>query len=435
MKKLWVILIVLAFASPAMADVAITGSYDASALTADNVTAQNLLSDSLDDADKVSYLHQRFRVGAKIKVADNVSGNLRFDFAEGIWGQDQGFDAVRASDTSELQVDRAYVDVNTAYVGIRAGLQFVFAGQTQVFRDNAPALVFNIKTGSPVGIRLGYIKASESTGTGLLGLSDDDDLNKDTDRYLANLGVNLDAVKANLFYVTQQDGSTDGVTDFKDQPTVMGLQARTKIGPVAISGELAQFGGDDGNGTDYVGTQFNVNGMMKLSDALSLGVDLFYSSAADPSAGEAKITFMGDPLAAYDVKNGGTMGWDMLTYGRNTAQLFTSVPPGGLLPGDIFDPFNTNAGSMGMGVGCKFVPLDLLTLIGQLHYMTAANNDLDGVSGEFSSGYNLLLAAVFQLAPKTSLHATYHMVSADFEDLAYDVEDAYVYGLRLHVAF
>lgn len=444
MKKLLLILMVLALVSPALAEnrLTITGTYDVTAIASDNVTAQNMGIDDLGDADKHSYLHQRFRVQPKIQVADGVTANLRFDFAEGIWGQDRDFDPNRAGDTStnsddsELQVDRAYVSVNTAWLIINAGLQFVPAGQTQVFRDNQPALQFIAKTGTPFGIRVAWVKASESIGVAT-GLSDEGDENEDTDRYLGDLSYKSDAFKANLFYVMQKDGSGDSdgdgiVDDWRDEPNVAGLLVRTSLGGVAITGEVATFGGDNGNGTDYTGTQVNVNGMMKLSDALSLGMDLIYSSAA--GANERKLTYMGNPFASFDAKNGGTMGWDMLTYGRNTAQLFASWPPPGLMPGDFFDPFETGAGAMGAGVGVKFIPVDKFTLIGQLHYLVADDDEIPGVIGEFESGYNLLVAAVYQLAPKTTLHATYHMVDADFMD---DVnpDSAYVYGLRMHVAF
>jgi hypothetical protein len=53
---------------------------------------------------------------------------------------------------------------------------------------------------------------------------------------------------------------------------------------------------------------------------------------------------------------------------------------------------------------------------------------------EFDKGYSALLCAVYQLAPKTSLHATYHIVEADFLDDV-DVNTATMYTLWLKVAF
>ena len=238
MRKLLVMAMVLALVSPAMAadNLTIKGAYEIFGIGADNLDEQqNHDGVDLEDADKVHYFYQRFRVQPQFKAADGVTANLRFDFAEGIWGQDQAFTTSRASDTSELQVDRAYVDVNKGIFRVRAGLQFVPLGQTQVFRDNQPALVFNIKT--PVMIRFGWIKVSESWGSGSTApLSDEDDLNKDTDRYIFDLGYKAKAFSINAFMAMQQDGSSgdtdgDGIDDdFEDNPSVMGLRAKAQLG-------------------------------------------------------------------------------------------------------------------------------------------------------------------------------------------------------------
>jgi hypothetical protein len=396
------------------------------------------------NTDKRDYVHQRFRVKPKIKVSDNVSANLRFDFAEGRWGQDQNFTTQRAKDTgfSDIQVDRAYVDVKTEWIRVRAGLQFVPAGQTQVFQDNQPALQFNIKTGTPFGVRLAWIKVDEgigSMGTSVDRLNDSQDEYKDTDRYLGVLSYDTDFISANAFYVAQIDGSTadtdgDGQIDnFEDQPWVAGLRFRgLQFGSLSFHGELAQFGGDDGNNTDYTGTQFNLNAKYNMNDSLAFGFDFIYSSAQGDD--DKKITYMGNPFAGYDAKFGSTRGWSMLTYGRYPGQLYTSSPPGGPLPGDFFDPFKTGAGAITAGIGAMYRPLEKMTLIGQFHYMTAADDDIAGVTGEFESGYNLLMAAVYQIAPKTSVHATYQRVDADFMD-GVEPDASNLYGLRLHVAF
>lgn len=435
MKKwlpvLMAVALVMAMTVPAMAEpnLTIKGEYVVQGVHSDGINSQNSGALETDDNDERDYVYQRFRVAPKFKASDNVSANLRFDFAEGIWGQDQGFSAYRAAygNGSDIQVDRAYVDVDTTWLRIRAGLQFFPVGQTQVFRDNQPGLQFNVKTGSPFGVRLGWIKANEGSD-----LSDEEDEVKDTDRYLAILGWTADTWSANVFGVMQTDGSTNDVDDFEDEPNVIGLRARANFGALAIHGELAQFGGDNGNEVDYTGTQFNINGMFTFSDSFKLGVDLIYSSAQGDN--EDKITSMGNPFASYDVRNGGSFGWDTETYGRMNGFLFTSTPPAGPMPGDVFDPWNTGAGAMGAGVGAMFTPIDWCSLIGQFHYLTADDDDLAGVTGEFESGYNLLMAAVFQIAPKTSLHATYQRVDADFMDDR-NPDAANVYTLWMRVKF
>jgi len=439
MRKLLVILMVLAFVSPAMAEskVTISGHYQVAGIICDNLVDQNNQTDT-GDADKREFFYQRFRVQPVIHATDNVEAVLRFDFAEGQWGQDQDFTTARASETglsTELQVDRAYAKVKMNWVDITAGLQFVAAGQTQVYRDNQPALQFNIKTPSPVGFRVAWVKVREGVGSGttppeLLGrLADDTDANKDTDRYLGDLSLNFEPVKLNLFYVMQKDDGEDTTAgDYKDEPWVMGLRFRSAIGSTEIKGEIANFGGDNGNGTDYVGTQANVTGMMKLTDAFTLGVDLIYSTAQ--GANEQKRTTIGNPFARFDVVSGGSFGWDTLTYGRNNANVFGGLP----MAGDVFDPFQTGAGSMGIGVGAKFVPIQPLTLIGQIHYLTAEDDNVAGVTGEFEKGYNLLASAIWQMAPKASLHATYQYIDADFMDNV-NVDSASVATLWMQVLF
>lgn len=443
MRKLLVIALVLAFVSPAMAadNLTISGTYELFGIGADNLEEQqNHDGNDLEDDDKVHFFYQRFRVQPQFKAADGITATLRFDYAEGIWGQDQDFatDKGHVGENTEIQVDRAYVTVNKGLVMVNAGLQFVPLGQTQVFRDNQPALHFILKT--PVSVRLGWVKVSESYGVGGYdSLSDEDDLYKDKDRYFINVGYKSKTFSVDAFYAMQVDGSKgdtdgDGVDDnFEDQPNVMGVNAKTKIGPVALYGEAAIFGGDDGNEVDYVGTQVNVNGRMKLSDALTVAADLFYSSGQSDSD-EEKITYIGDPFARFDLKKGGAMGWDDLVYGRNPAELYTTWPPGGILPGDVFDPFETGAGAMGGGLGVKFNPIQPLTLIGHFHYMVGESDDTGRAEAEFDKGYSALVCAVYQLAPKTTLHATYHIVEADFlKDV--EVNTGQMYTLWMRVAF
>ena len=150
MKKWLVVIMAVALVGamtvPAAAEpnLSVTGEYTVQGMTSDGVASQNSRAAQTADTDQRSYFYQRMRVQPQLKASDTVSANLRFDFAEGIWGQDQNFTTARAKDSgfSDIQVDRAYVDVNTTWLRVRAGLQFIPAGQTQVYRDNQPALQF-----------------------------------------------------------------------------------------------------------------------------------------------------------------------------------------------------------------------------------------------------------------------------------------------------
>lgn len=437
MKKLLVVFIGLIFAGSAIAAdpsdtrVVFKGYYDVAGVYADNYSAQNQRVDDLDDADKVDFIAQVFRVQPEFKPADGVMARLRFDVAESVWGQDQGFTTARADEDIELQVDRAYVRIDKPWLQISAGLQFLPLGQGQIYRDNQPGLQLIFKT--PVSVRLGYVKVSESVGVGTAdSLSEDSDLTEDTDRYFADVGYKSDAFKINAFYVAQKDGSTDGVDNFKDEPYAGGVRVLGNVGSVGLGGELATFGGDNGNGSDYVGTQLNVHGILKVSDALSVKLDSWYSSGRDDTD-DIKKTYVGDPFARMDLFLGSTTGWDNAIYGRTGIQTkFGSR--GGAMTGDVFDPFNTGAGSYGAGTGAKYTPVNDLTLYGLLYYMTAANNDIDGYTGEFDNGYSLILAAAYELAPKTTLTGVFQRVDANFMDDV-DPDAATALTMRLRVAF
>ena len=287
----------------------------------------------------------------------------------------------------------------------------------------------------------------EGIGTGN-GLEDEEPATEDMDRYLVDLGYKADVFSVNLFGVMQTDGgygdtTGDGVIDdFEEEPWVAGLRFKANFGAFGLHGELAQFGGDtgrtsaNGNGVDYAGTQFNVNGMLTLSDSLKLGLDLIYSSAQGDD--EKKMQTLGNPFASYDVRLGGSMGWDLDTYGRANGFLYSGT--GGPFPGDVFDPFNTGAGAMGAGIGAMFTPMEWLSLIGQFHYLVAADDDIKdsytgaNYVGEFENGYNLLLAAKFQIATKTDVRLTYQRVDASFMDNI-DPDASSLYGITLRVLF
>ena len=439
MKKMMLGLLLLAFITPVMAsELTLKASYEAVGLSVNDFDeVRSSTGTDQGDSDNLNFFYQRFRVQPMFEASKGIKGILRFDFAEGIWGQDQGFASVRAGDTTtngdsaELQVDRAYVDITQEMYRLRVGLQFVNVGQMQVFRDNQPAIQLNINTPTPFGLRLGYIKVSESIGTGATSaLSEDGSTNEDTDRFLIDLSYKSDSLKVNAFYVMQKDDSTDGVSNYKDEPSVAGIYARGNLGDIYVKGELAVFGGDNGNGTDYTGTQLNLNGSKKFGDAFTLMADAWYSSAADSD--ETKITLMGNPFATKDIFAGGSMGWDDLITARLPA--IAIVCKGGPLGGgDVFDPYKTGAGSIGGGLGAMYTGFGSWTFMGIAQYMTAADNDL-GIVGEFDNATNLVLYAGYQLTAHTSLHGVYERVEASFMDDR-DPGPASIYTIRMRVMF
>jgi hypothetical protein len=86
MKKLLVVLMVLAFVAPAMADDTLdaSGSMRVEAYSISN----NGFGD--DDSQDLDYWDQRFRMQLRFTPADGVSATVRTDITEDTWGKLQG---------------------------------------------------------------------------------------------------------------------------------------------------------------------------------------------------------------------------------------------------------------------------------------------------------------------------------------------------------
>lgn len=402
MKKLLVVFLVLAFVAPAMAadQLSIKGEYYVSGWSQDNVSDLGIID---DDSDKRNFWTQRMRLYSRFKAADGVTAHLRLDFGEYHWGNPVFAVRPEAGTNDQLQVDRVFVDVNKGLVRVRAGQQFMPLGQTIVFRDQNPGIQVDIKT--PISIRLGYVKHDEG------GALNDEDGFEDTDRYFIDLGYTSDMIWLRGFYAMQADGKTASASHFKDEPTVFGVYAKGKVGPIDLKGELAMFGGDISDGTttiDYKGTQFNAEGIFKLSDALSLAAEVVYSDGSD-AADEAKITYIGNPFGRASLITGGQMFGNYFDGNWKGGSVTGGTPIG---QRDIFDPFETGAGSLGGGIGAQWTIMEDLSATGYFHYLTGVE-DFDGAFDK-AMVYQAFLRWMF--APKTMLQLGYLVVDADFDD-------------------
>ncbi len=438
MKKLLVVLLVLAFAAPvipAMAD----DTLDLSG--AMRVRAWSKENSNFTDADTadLEYWDQRLRIQGVINAADGVKAVFRIDLAEDTWGS-VNWGGDRYGEGSELQVDRAYLDVTKGIVNIKAGQQIMGLGNSYAYDNNQTGVQITLST--PLTVRLGYAKIDEgSTDTtlnmveagpdGLPGTADDivvpviasataqnDSPNsaEDTDHYFIDLGFKSDAFSINAFYAMQ----TDGNDTTQDEPTLIGALASFGAGPVNVVAELDVFGGESGPAgatVDYTGVQFIANASMKFSDQLTAGAVLIYSDGED-NANEEKITRF--PNAFF-----GSM------YYSDLGSFHTDVAPLGM--DDVFDPASTNAGAMGASIYAFFTPMEGLKLGAQYAYLTGVE-DGTTTGDKFSDGYAANVSVDYTLAPNATLAAVY--LIADFDtELGMDAETLQVIGARLQVSF
>jgi hypothetical protein len=419
MKKLLVVLMVLALTAPAaLADDTLDLS---GAMRARAFDKTNHDFDTDTDDDHRQYWDQRFRVQGTITPSDGVQGVFRVNMAENVWGATGMDDASSNSDVGGVDVDRAYLAATKGPVTVLAGLMPLTLGNAVAYDAVHTALALAIKT--PVVITVGWAKVDEDQTDADPIPDTDEEGYEDLDHYFINLGYSSKTFSINGFYAFQVDGveagdTTSGSAHSAVTANCIGVQGKFAAGPVNINAELNIFGGEIDNGTtttDIVGTQLFADINTAMSDALTLGAHLVYSQGTDES-GEAKITYLTD--------DGSTVFSD---YG---AMNTLGISPLGA--NDIFDDGN-NTGAIGGTVYTKFQVIPDLTLFGQVGYVTA-ESEQDDVTGEMD---NLLLAnfsVQYTLVPNAHVSVQYGYFDMSLADDV-DSDTATTLAARLQIDF
>jgi len=374
---------------------------------------------TVDDVDQ-SYFDQRFRVGAEINVADGVKGVLRFDFAEDAWGSPD-WEGSRYGSGTELQVDRAYLDVTKGIVNVRAGQQLLPLGNYIAADGNQTGLLLTLKM--PVTLNLAYIKLDERDSYE----DEEDDGTADLDAYAAQLTYAQDNFAVQAFYATVKDGNDDGL-----EPNVIGFTGKVNVGIVTIKGELDIFGGEIGKnvlGTaddiDVMGTQFWGNAEAAVMDNLKVGVDLIYSDGNDSDGDEIKLTYLSDwgdwvisdrgPFNTDITPLGGADAMDPDIFGAASSYLEARM--GGAVPN-----VGGQGGAIGGGVYATFTAMEGLDLTAQVMYLSA---DEDSDTWFYDDATIFNIGADYMFAPNSHLMMQYSKTdwSTEIDDLddSYDV--------------
>ncbi len=383
MKKFFIIALALIVAVGFAADMAFAGDLSVSG-------TMRVRAWSIDDGtNEADYWDQRLRTAVTFTGAEGISGHLRLDFSEITWG-DAGF-THRPSDATELQVDRAYLQVVQENYKIKAGQLFAGLGNTIAYDNNCTGLLVDIKNVLPVTLTLGVVKQAEGTTT-----ADDD-----TDHLLANVAYATDAYSLNIFTAMQQD-------DGNDEPMLIGAQVKTTVADIALNAELDMFSGDDGAGKDYVGTQLYVNAEKKINDQLTAGLDVIYAAGTDDATETQMTTLNAAVFADWCIMDRGPFNADI--------SLFDEMEP------------TANGGSMGAGVYADYAATEDLLVQASVLYLTIPE---DAAAVDSVMVFNVGLS--YDLAPNTTLAVQYNM--ADFDEPVTDPDAVTTMVARLQIKF
>ncbi len=405
MKKVLLALVVLLFAVSVYAEsrLDLSGQMRIRGKSFENLS--NFNDD--DDSDKENYFDQRLRIAGKINVAEGITVNFRLDFDEETWGT-QG-----SHGTSEIQTDRAYIQIDKDMYRLRAGRQLFALGNYIALDHNGVGFLATLKT--PVSITAGYVKVSEGGAK-----SDEDDLGtEDATAYVLNLGYKMkDIANINAFYGYQDNGQSDAFDELNK--SVIGLQADGKLGLIGYNVEYNYYTGEnDTHNYDYVGNQFygdlNVNvGMFKA------GTEVFYAMGTDKTD-EDQITNLAGEYGLWD----------------------DFVPMGDFADSDIMDlafsdgytnhgvfELDENAGSMGIVPYVSVSPMDKLSLMANVGYFEPEEDTVT----ELDSVITAVLTADYKLYKNVGLKGQYAYVAPEYDDNTPDDPANAFYG-KLYVNF
>jgi len=238
--------------------------------------------------ESADYFTQRFRLGAKITASEGVYGHLRFDFAEDYWGSDN-MGAARYDANTEIQVDRAYVEVDKEKYNIKAGQLLTGLANYIVVDLQGQGMNLTYKATPNIKVTFDWLKRDEGGAR-----TDYQDATvpintEDTDVYALNLGFSKDKFSGNFFYATSIDNTSSTDTDSQN---AIGLQGKAALGKIDLNAELDYFFGDNGmsgvNAVDYIGTQIYVDLSSNINDSTMAGCRLLYAMGTD-KADEAQL--------------------------------------------------------------------------------------------------------------------------------------------------
>ncbi len=408
MKKLVLILaILIAFAAPAVAsDFSAGGQARFEAVSYEPPLG----------AEDRDYFDQRYRVAFTWKVNDNVTTQLRADFAEFQWGD--GYRPEAGNDT--VMVDRAWAKINQGALSLTVGQQAGGLGHGLIWSDQFQGVIAGVDL-APIAITLLYSKESEggaataavpanaSAGTPAGNVLTDDGANDDTDIYGAQVSFTNDMFSGGLIYAYWDNEPADA------DASGFGAFFTIPVANFTIKGAVAGFSGDTGTaGSDFDGTQFFLSAETALTEALKC--ELIFVWADDVDAADTQLTALQDDMMFHPLDFGGALAYN------NYPHVYAT---------NIFDIGGGGGGVVGIIGGVQYAATEALTFYGKLAY--AEPNDDNTTT--LDSAFFAIGSVDWVWVPSVTVSAGIAYYAPDFDTAALDDDASVMTTLQLTVAF
>lgn len=278
-------------------DVKWGGDYRLRGFYADN------LSDADDNAqDSIAYLNSRFLLTSAVSE-DGVSGVVTLIATDTggngnrLLGGAPTTGGAYGPSGSTVRMLEAYLTADFKSWTAKGGRAVFKLGNGIILDDSVDGLWANIPVGG-MDVTLGSLKLIEQTDGGVVSIGNSGPgTAADTDLYVVNLGLNKmmgsgHSGNAFLAYLNDRDANLFGGgvgpgSDSDDASLwILGLSGGMDAGGVQVKGEFDYMTGEQnigGTKMDLGGYNIVVGGKM-TAGSLPLGVDLIYTSGADPTS-------------------------------------------------------------------------------------------------------------------------------------------------------
>jgi hypothetical protein len=348
--------------------------------------------------ESADYFTQRFRLAAKITASEGVYGHLRFDFAEDHWGSDN-MGAARYDETSELQVDRAYLEVDKEKFNIKAGQLLTGLGNYIIVDMQGQGMNLTYKATPNLAITFDWLKRDENGAR-----TDYEDAatttdTEDLDVYALNVAFSKDdKFSGNFFFAT----SIDKTLAEDDTQNAIGLQGKAALGKINLNAELDfLFGENKNTNQDYVGTQLYIDANSNINDSTMAGLRLIYAMGNDDA----------DKTQLSNLNRGAGFG-DFLPFAFG---IFDDGDWDGLLDGAGYFPMEiggTNAGAMAIALYGEKRIKEKFALRGLAAYGAPAEDSVTALD----SAILINAGAEYEFAQDTVVQGCVNYIMPSFDD-------------------
>jgi len=330
---------------------------------------------NVESDNDVSYFDQRFRTAFNFKFSDMVSGIIRADWAESIWGiRDNlgpfpGPELGTWADGTDtilpvLQIEQAQATLSKPMFDLTMGLGWVVPyGFNDVWRPYGHG--FDLRLKLPVMVQLSAIKWDEngtaspqSAGPGAFAV--DGEGAEDWNDLSLQVAGKVAGWQIGGFYATRMNG-IDEVN-----PSVIEVYGKGQLGPVSLGAGLDYFLGEHADGVDAVGMALYVEARAALTAAATVGGHVYYNAANDDDTKQSyRQLYVNGPAPSHFASGMPGLTWDGVGYEAGFAGR-TAIG----VNGDGTDP-----GQMGLDVYVNYKIGDF-TLGAQVYYFLPVDGDL-----------------------------------------------------------